>query len=375
MKQIYCDIAATTPIAPEVLDIMEKTQKHIFGNPSSIHKFGQDSKVLIESARKKIALVLKCLPSEIYFTSGGSESNNTVLFGSLKSGDHIISSSIEHPSIRETLLYLQTIMDIEITWIKPNHLGEINHTSIEQEIKPNTKLISIMFANNELGTINQIQQISKLANDNKILFHTDAVQAFGKIPIDLSDSHIDFLSISAHKLYGPKGIGVLFIKTGNTLIPLIHGGGQEKEMRAGTENIPSIAGFGLAATLAFEKLDTSKTKLNGFTQLLIDILKDNNINFINNGTNQLPGFLNLTFPMINANDLLVNLDMLGIAISAGSACASGATKPSRILTEIGLSEENTKCTVRISFGRFTTDNDVITVGNSISNTIKRLINV
>ncbi len=371
MKQIYCDHSATTPVAPKVVDFMTNIMKNYFGNPSSIHRFGQSAKVVIEKARKQSAHALGCSPGNIFFTGGGSESNNTVLKGILTPGDHFITSSIEHPSILLPAKELQE-SGIEVTFVKPDKDGIIQPESIETEIKHNTKLISIMMVNNELGTINPIEDIYSLSKSHNIQFHTDAVQAFGKIPIDLSILDLDFLSISAHKFYGPKGVGILYIKKETDIFPLISGGGQEKNIRAGTENIVGIAGMGLAAELIISEMRSNTNNLNKLTEYFFKNLKSIGIDFNINGINQIPGVLNITFPSVAGQDLMINMDIEGIAISYGAACASGTAKPPGVLLEIGISPELAKCSVRISFGKSNNMQDIDIIIEKIKLIIPRI---
>lgn len=371
MKQIYCDHSATTPVAPEVLDLMDEILKNNFGNPSSIHRYGQSAKAIIEKARKQIADVLVCSPGEIFFTGGGSESNNTVLKGFLNSGDHFITSSIEHPSIMIPAEELQN-SGIDITYVKPDHNGIIQMESILNEIKENTKLISIMMVNNELGTINPIAEIGDLEKPHNILFHTDAVQAFGKIPLNVSELSIDFLSISAHKLYGPKGVGILYMRNGNSIDPLISGGGQEMNIRAGTENVAGIAGLGLAAEIAVKNIAPMTEKMNNLTKQFLAELNLSNFEFSVNGINLIPGVLNITFPGVSGQNLMINLDLEGIAISYGAACASGTPKPPRVLLETGMHPDQAKCSVRISFGKSNQIEDVDHIIQAIEKIIPRI---
>ena len=371
MKQIYCDHSATTPVAPKVMDFMTDIMKNYFGNPSSIHRFGQSAKVVIEKARKQSAQALGCTPGNIFFTGGGSESNNTVLKGILTPGDHFITSSIEHPSILIPAKELQK-SGIEVTFVKPDKDGIIQFESIESEIKHNTKLISIMMVNNELGTINPIEKINTITKSHNIQFHTDAVQAFGKIPIDLSILPLDFLSISAHKFYGPKGVGILYIKKETDIFPLISGGGQEKNIRAGTENIVGIAGMGLAAELIISEMKSNTNNLNKLTEYFLKKLKSTGIDFNINGINLIPGVFNITFPEVAGQDLMINMDIEGIAISYGAACASGTAKPPGVLLEIGISPELAKCSVRISFGKSNSIQDIDFIIEKIKLIISRL---
>ncbi|MBC8213535.1 MAG: cysteine desulfurase [Candidatus Marinimicrobia bacterium] len=370
-KRCYFDIAATTPLDNDVVNKMSDTMQRIFGNPSSIHSFGQESKIVLEKARKQIATAIHCRTSEVCFTSCGSESNNMVLKGILKKGDHFITGSIEHPSILKTADFLQN-KGVEITLIQPDKFGTISISKIEESIKDNTKLISIMSANNELGTINPIKEIGDLAKQNSILFHTDAVQSFGKVPFNASELLCDFISIGAHKIYGPRGAGALIIKAGNNLFPLIHGGGQESNLRAGTENIIDTAGFGKASEIAVNNLEKNIQTIKYLSAHFLKGLDENKIEYRINGTNQLPGIFNITFFGVNANDLVINLDMEGIAISAGSACSAGVVKPSSTLTEIGMTPELALSTVRISFGKLNTTEEIDYFIPKLSDIILRL---
>ncbi len=371
MKQIYCDHSATTPVDQEVQKLMGEILRDNFGNPSSIHQSGQTAKAAVETARKQCASALNCSPGEIYFTGGGSESNNTVLKQILQPGDHFITTSIEHPSI---LIPAEDLAEsnVEVTFVQPDSDGIIHPDSIAAEITNTTKLISVMVVNNELGTINPIEEIGSIAKSKNIIFHTDAVQAFGKIPLDLSILPIDFLSISAHKFYGPKGIGIIYIKKGNTMDPLISGGGQEKNIRAGTENVSGIAGMGLAAEIAVSKMTNTAQHLNEMTETFIAELQNTDIEFMVNGTNLVPGVLNITFPEVSGQNLMINLDLEGIAISYGAACASGTPKPPRVLLETGMAQKLAECSVRISFGKSNKIEDVQTIIHALKSIIPRL---
>lgn len=371
MKKIYFDIAATTPVNPKVATLVSNIMTQTFGNPSSIHKFGQESHSVIERARLQLANALNCEPGEIIFTGGGSESNNLVLQGVLQSGDHIITSAYEHPAILNVVEALE-LKGIQSTLINPNKNGIVNCNDIISAIQPNTKLISIMAVNNELGTINPLLKISEISIENNILFHTDAVQMFGKLPLDLSKIHIDFLSISAHKIYGPKGVGALYIRHGNKLPAILHGGGQENDIRPGTENIPGIAGFGLAAQLATEKMAVNIEHILELEKQFLFALTKNNIEFTLHCKSHIPGFMNISFHNVQSKLLLMNLDMLGIAISAGSACASGTLKASKVLLQLGVSEKLASESVRISLGKSHSKHDVDYAIEKITELIPRL---
>ncbi len=368
-KRIYFDLSATTPIDNDVADYMHLLQKDIYGNPSSIHREGQSSKAIIEKSRKKIAKALNSSSEEIIFTSGGSESNNMVLKGILNSGDHFITSSYEHPAILEILPYLKS-NNIQTSIVDPDENGIIQPSTLKKMFQKNTKLVSIMYVNNELGTINPINEISTIVKNNKILFHTDAVQALGKVPIDMDNCSIDFLSMSAHKLYGPKGVGALFIRSGCKLSPLILGGNQESNLRASTENIIGIAGFGMACEMASNNLTSNNKHIVSLEEYFINCLNDANIKFKINGSNRVAGVFNLTFPKINGKMLVMQLDIVGVGISFGAACSSGTVKPSNMLLNMGLKEEDALSSVRISFGKIHSRSDINFVVNSLRDIIR-----
>ncbi len=371
MKKIYCDISATAPLAPEVSEFMTEIQNSVFGNPSSIHRFGQESRAVIENARRQVAGALHCSAGEIIFTGCGSESNNLVLQSILKPRLHVITSAYEHPSISKTLDHLENT-GVEVTRITPERDGTISPEAVEKAIMDNTRLISIMFVNNETGTINPIDEIGRVARKHNILFHTDGVQALGKIPLDISRLPIDYLSMSAHKLFGPKGVGALYIRKGAGLSPVLFGGGQEKNLRPGTENVAGIAGFGLAAELALSTLDKTTESLRSVTRAFFSVLDKRQIPYIVNGSHQVPGVLNVGFPSVDAQALVIRMDMEGIAISSGSACSSGAAKPSSTLMAMGVDESLTRSSVRISFGKFHTPEDACTVAETLCRIITRL---
>ena len=356
-KNLYFDTAATTPLDLRVANHMHEINKDIYGNPSSIHQTGQKAHNIIERSRKKIAELLHCKQSEIYFTSGGSESNNIALRGVLKKGDHFITASYEHPAILEVAKYLED-NNIEVSYIKPNSNGTINLKDLKKEIKSNTKLVSIMAVNNEIGTINPFKEISDICKDNNIYFHSDAVQYIGKQKINLNKLNIDMLSLGAHKFYGPKGIGAIFIKSGISINPFIFGGGQEKGIRPGTENPSLISGMCHALEIATEDFEKNSSHINNMEDLFLKLLNETKINYKVNGSPRLKGIINITFFDYDGHSLLLNLDMKNIAISFGSACASGSAKTSSALLSIGLNEEIANKTVRISIGKQITDKNI-----------------
>jgi len=377
MKRIYCDISATTPLDPQISEFLIDLNEHIYGNPSSIHREGQAAKAVIEKSRRQLANALNSKSEEIIFTSSGSESNNMVLKGVLNPGDHFITSSYEHPAILKVLPFLES-KNISTTIVNPDKNGLILPSDIEENINANTRLISIMWVNNELGTINPISEIGSIARNRNILFHSDAVQALGKRYINVDETPVDFLSMSAHKLYGPKGIGALYKRRGSKLEPLIHGGGQEHSLRASTENIGGIAGFGMAAELSTSKLKENTNHILRLESYFLNLLNEQNISYTINGTKRIPGVFNITFHGVNGQDLVMQLDFSGIGISFGSACTSGTVKASEMLLEMGITKEDALSTVRISFGKIHQLEDVKKVADSIGeilqSSVKELVN-
>ena len=377
IKRIYCDISATTPLDPQISKFLIDLNEHIYGNPSSIHREGQAAKAVIEKSRRQLANALNSKSEEIIFTSSGSESNNMVLKGVLNPGDHFITSSYEHPAILKVLPFLES-KNISTTIVNPDKNGLIHPSDIEENINANTRLISIMWVNNELGTINPISEIGSIARNRNILFHSDAVQALGKIYINVDETPVDFLSMSAHKLYGPKGIGALYKRRGSKLEPLIHGGGQEHSLRASTENIGGIAGFGMAAELSTSKLEENTNHILRLESYFLNLLNEQNISYTINGTKRIPGVFNITFHGVNGQDLVMQLDFSGIGISFGSACTSGTVKASEMLLEMGITKEDALSTVRISFGKIHQLEDVKKVADSIGeilqSSVKELVN-
>ena len=362
---IYCDSAATTPLNENVIVEMNKISSTVFGNPSSIHKFGQESRAIIERSRLKIANLLGCDLSEIIFTGCGTESNNIAMLGLLSKNDHLITTSYEHPAVLKTANELE-LKGVEVTYIKPDQNGFINCNEIKRAIKKNTKLVSVMHVNNELGTENSIEEISQITNDMGVLFHTDAVQSIGKKNISLRNTKIDLLSLSAHKFYGPKGIGALYMRNGVNLIPPYFGGGQEKDLRPGTENISYIHGMAIALELAVKDCEAWHKKLSKFESLFLNNLKNENIKYTVNGKNLIGGILNITFHDILSQDLVIALDMKGYAISGGSACSSGSVKTSTTLQQIKMDKNLAQRTVRISFGKNLNEDDIDGLSKAIT---------
>ena len=368
---LYFDNSATTPIDQDVQSLMSDLNQNIYGNPSSIYASGRNAKNAIEIARRQLANAINSEPSEIIFTGGGSEANNIVLWDMVhKKRNHVITSSIEHPAILLVLRELEKL-GVKHTIVPVDKNGLIDPDDIKKNIISDTGLISIMMANNEVGTIEPIQEIARIAQEHDVLFHSDAIQVLGKLPIDVKKLQLDIMSFSAHKFYGPKGVGALYIKDGVSINPMIIGGSQEKNMRAGTENVSGIAGLGLAAEIAsnFEKENFSHLLEleNYFKELIID--KHNDITFNGFDNNKLPGLVNLTIPNIPSDLLLINLDNDGISISNGSACSSGTISPSPVLKAMGLSDKSNLESVRISAGKYNTMDEVNKLVDSIHSSI------
>ena len=339
MKTIYLDNSATTKTDEEVVKAMLPYLSQSYGNPSSIYKLGRENRKVVEEARDQVAKVLHCETNEIYFTAGGSESDNTAIRGIAHSyqskGNHIITSKIEHPAVLETCKQLEK-EGFEVTYLGVDENGIINLEELKKAIKPTTTLITIMFANNEIGTIEPIKQIGEIAKENNVFFHTDAVQAVGSIKIDVKELNIDALSLSAHKFYGPKGIGALYVRKGVKFDKFIQGGHQERNKRAGTENVPGIVGLGKAIEMAYENLEEHNQKIAELRDYYVKQV-EKKIPYIKiNGDreNRLPGNSNISFRFIEGEGLLLNLDLKGICASSGSACTSGSLDPSHVLLAI-----------------------------------------
>lgn len=356
----YFDHSATTPIDSRVLDLISQINGEYYGNPSSIHRYGQKARALVETARRQVAQLINCNPGEIIFTGSGSEANNLVLWNQLNNDrPHVIASAIEHPAVLQPLQRLSKL-GIPSTIIKPDRTGRIDPAAIISAIRPDTGLVSVMLANNEVGTIEPVKEISTCLAGQNILLHTDAVQAAGKIPLDTTALGVDFLTLSAHKFYGPKGVGALFRKQGVPLKPLITGGGQEQNLRSGTENVAGIAGMGLAAKLAKENLENANRHLSDLESYFIESIKSTipEARINGNADFHIPGLVNLTIPGITNDILTVSLDMAGMAISNGSACSSGTVAASPVLKALGFSDSENRSTIRISFGLANTIKEV-----------------
>lgn len=376
-KVIYLDNAATTKTAPEVVDAMLPYFTELYGNASTIYELGGSSKKAMNEARETIADILGAQENEIYFTAGGSESDNWALKATAEAyrakGNHIITSKIEHHAILHTCEYLEK-NGFEITYVDVDENGKIKLSELKKAIRPTTILISVMFANNEIGTIQPIKEIGEIAHENGILFHTDAVQAFGQLPINVDEYHIDMLSASGHKLNGPKGIGFLYIRKGVKIRSFIHGGAQERKRRAGTENIPGIVGLGVAARRAAETMKERTAKEIALRDHLIDrVMKEIPYTRLNGDRiDRLPNNANFSFQFIEGESMLIMLDMEGICGSSGSACTSGSLDPSHVLLAIGLPHEIAHGSLRLTLSEETTLEDIDFVVDTIKNIVERL---
>ncbi len=362
-KMIYLDNAATTKTAPEVVEAMLPYFSEFYGNASTVYEFGGKSKEAVSKARETIANALGAKENEIYFTAGGSESDNWAIKAAAEAykekGKHIITSKIEHHAVLHTCQWLEQ-NGFEVTYLDVDEFGVVKLDELKKAIRPDTILISIMFANNEIGTIEPVAEIGKIAKEHGILFHTDAVQAFGQVPIHVDELNIDMLSSSGHKLNGPKGIGFLYIRKGVKIRSFVHGGAQERKRRAGTENVPGIVGFGKAVELAMANMEERTAKERELRDYLMErVLKEIPFSRINgHRTNRLPNNVNICFQFVEGESLLIMLDMKGICGSSGSACTSGSLDPSHVLLAIGLPHEVAHGSLRLTLGEETTREDI-----------------
>ena len=377
MRSVYMDHSATTPVKPEVVQAMLPYFTEIYGNASSVHAFGREARKGVMSARQTIADYIGASADELFFTAGGTESDNWAIRGvahaNKQKGNHIITTTIEHHAVLHVCEMLEK-EGFEVTYLKTDADGLISLKDLEAAIQPNTTLISIMAVNNEIGTIQPIEEIGQIAKKHGVLFHTDAVQALGKIELDVNKQNIDLMSFSAHKLYGPKGIGALYIRKGTRIKNLMDGGAQEKKRRPGTENVPGIIGFGKAVELAAEGFEENNARLIRLRDKLIAGIEAE-IPYIRlNGhrTKRHPGNVNFCFEFIEGESLLLSLDLVGIAASSGSACTSGSLDPSHVLMAIGLTHEIAHGSLRLSLGEFTTDEDVDYVIEQLKPIVERL---
>ncbi|OYT56708.1 MAG: cysteine desulfurase NifS [Candidatus Aenigmarchaeota archaeon ex4484_14] len=376
MKKIYLDYAATTPVDKRVLEEMKPYFSEKYGNASSLHSLGTEAKRALEEAREKVASVIKANPKEIIFTSSGTESNNTALkgvaFANRDKGKHIITTPIEHDCVLNSARWLKK-QGFDVDFIPVDKYGLVDLEKLEELIRKDTILISVMHANNEIGTIEPIKEIGKIAKEHDVYFHTDAAQSYGKIDIDVKKMNIDLITANAHKIYGPKGVGALFIREGVKIDPLLHGGGHEFGLRSSTENVAGIVGFGKAAELAKKEMRGESERLIKLRNTLIEnILKIDDCWLNGHPDKRLPNNANFSFRFIEGESLVMYLDMQGICASTGSACSSKSLEPSHVLTAIGLKPEEAHGSLRLTTGRFTTKEDIDYVVEVLPNVVKNL---
>ncbi|MCY8549638.1 Cysteine desulfurase IscS [Bacillus licheniformis] len=378
MERIYLDHAATSPTDPRVVEKMLPYLTENFGNPSSIHSFGRESRKWLDGTRELIAREIGAHPNEIVFTSGGTEADNMAILGSAlareKQGRHIITTKIEHHAVLHTCNRLEE-MGFDVTYLDVDESGRISAERVKDALRDETILVTVMYGNNEVGTIQPIDEIGDLLKDHRALFHTDAVQAFGFLPIDVQKSCIDMMSVSGHKLNGPKGTGFLYVNENVKLSQLLFGGEQERKRRAGTENVPGIAGLGEAVLLSGQEREEKSALYSRFKDIITRTLEAEGVSFDVNGSREhsLPHILNLYFPGVSVESLLVNLDMAGIAVSSGSACTAGSVLPSHVLSAMfGEEDDRLTSSIRISFGFGNTEEQVERAAKELAKIVKRL---
>ncbi len=379
MNKIYVDHAATTVIHPKVIDQMMNVMSTTYGNPSSTHSFGRQARQLIDEARDIMAKSINATASEIIFTGSGTEADNLAIFGIAdaykENGRHIITTEIEHHAVLHACEYLEN-QGFDVTYLPVDQTGRITTEAVRTALRDDTILVTIMYGNNEVGTIQPIKEIGELLANHQAFFHTDAVQAFGLEKIDVKKLGINLLSVAAHKINGPKGIGFLYAERNVKLTSRIFGGDQERKRRAGTENVPYIAGFGEAVTIVQQEREARRIKYEKFKQIFMQILENNNVEFLRNGSidYSLPHILNLSFPGANIEAILMNLDLVGIAVSSGSACTAGTIDPSHVLVAMfGKASERLQNSIRFSFGLNNTEEEIIQVAEETAKIINRLV--
>lgn len=374
MQRVYLDNNASTPVLPEVFEAMRPYFLERFGNASSIHHYGQHGRAAVERARNAVAALLNARPAEIVFTSGGTESDNLAIFGLVRAGDHVITSSIEHSAVINTCKRLEQ-MGIEVTYLPVNGRGEIGPDDVRRAIQPNTRLITIMMANNETGVLQPVEEIGRIALEADVFFHTDAVQAAGKVPVDVQKIRCDALSISGHKIHGPQGTGALFVKKGTLIQPLLYGGNHERQRRAGTENLPGIVGLGKAAEISLEWLanggaEEMASMRDRLESAIVKEVEDDGVNGYD--APRVPNTTSIYFDHVEGEALVIALDLKGLAVSSGAACSSGAIEPSHVLLAMGLSQQRARGSLRLSLGKQNTREEVDFAIKVIPETVARL---
>jgi len=374
MRHVYLDNNATTPILPEVFEAMRPYFAEHFGNASSIHHHGQATRAAVEHARESVAAMLGCRTAEIVFTSGGTEGDNLAILGMVREGDHVISSTIEHHAVLNSCKHLE-MAGCEVTYVPADGRGLVDPNDVRRSLRSNTKLISIMMANNETGVLQPVEEIGRVAAEAEVYFHTDGVQAAGKVPIDVQRITCDLLSISGHKMHAPQGVGALYVRKGTILRPMLYGGSHERSRRAGTENVPGIVALGKAAEIAKEALDRGDlTQMAAMRDRLQEriLSQVETIGVNGEGAPRVPNTTNIHFDCIEGEALVIALDLKGLAVSTGAACSSGAIEPSHVLTAMGLPPEQARASLRFSLGKQNTEEDVEFALSLIPPTVARL---
>ncbi|UCB51747.1 MAG: cysteine desulfurase NifS [Candidatus Zixiibacteriota bacterium] len=377
MRKVYLDHSATTPVRPEVLEAMLPYLESRFGNASSIHGSGREAKVALEEAREKVAEVIGAAPSEVFFTSGGTESDNLAIkgtaFANRKKGNHIITSQIEHHAVLESCKFVDN-EGFEVTYLPVDSQGLVHGDDLRKAIRDDSTLVSIMHVNNEVGTIQPLEELGKIARDKGVYFHSDAVQSVGKIRIDVQTSNVDMLSMSGHKIHGPKGVGALYVRKGVRITPWTHGGHHERSRRAGTENVPGIVGFARALELMNQELDDQCEHMKNLTETfyrrLVELIPD--VVLHGDSSKRVPNILSLSFKGVEGESVILSLDMRGVAVASGSACTSGTLEPSHVLSAMRVPPEIAQGAVRFSFGRDNTMEDVEYVLSLLPEIVQRL---
>ena len=376
-ERIYLDHAATTPLRPEVRAAMEPyLASDGCGNPSSLHADGQRAKRALDAARDTLAQAVGGQFSEITFTSGGTEADNAALVGVLLArgrGSHLVTTQIEHEAVSETARFLERL-GFGVTFVPVDEFGRVSPDSVAEALTDRTVLVSVMHANNEVGTVQPLREIADIVHARGAYLHTDAVQTFGQLPVHAQELGVDLITISAHKIYGPKGAGALYVRSGVPIEPLLHGGGQERERRAGTENVPAIVGFGEAVRLMLPEREAEAARLTGLRDLFLSCLRQRLPGVVLNGhpSERLPNNLNISFPGLDAETLLLALDRAGVSASSGSACTSGSIEPSHVLSAMGLADDRVRSAVRLTLGRGTTREHVDRAGDILAGVVERL---
>ncbi len=372
-RRVYLDNNATTPVLPQVLEALQPYFGEYFGNASSIHHHGQGTRAAVERARGSVARLLGCRDSEIVFTSGGTEADNLAVFGVVGRGDHIITSTVEHHAVLNACKHLASA-GCEVTYVPVDGRGWVDPADVKRALRPNTKLVTLMFANNETGVLQSLEEVGKIAAEADIYFHTDAVQAAGKIPVSVDKIGCDLLTISGHKIHGPQGSGALYVRKGTPLKPMVYGGSHERSRRAGTENVPGVVGLGKASELAVSSFERAEDRS---MSAMRDRLENEVLRIDGTGLNgedaaRVPNTTNIYFDGIEGEALVIALDLKGLAVSTGAACSSGAIEPSHVLTAMGLRPERAKASIRFSLGKQNTQEDVDFALSLIPETVGRL---